>query len=108
MYLRKACNVLLFKRFMVIFIFGVIQWTYQPHLALGGDQGMKYMDSDCHALKLKTATGVPQNEIHTYEFLGTCNINSLQETGPKVEKTVPAIGSAVWDSSKLELKEFLS
>jgi hypothetical protein len=64
-----------------------------------------YLDSDCHALKLKGATGVPQDKIHTYDFSGTCNINVVKSSGPVVLKTVPAVASATWNGSKHEFTE---
>jgi hypothetical protein len=63
------------------------------------------VDSDCHALKLKAASGVSQDAIHTYEFNGTCNINALPETGPIVLQTVLANASGRWDGGKQEFTE---
>jgi hypothetical protein len=84
--LRKNCYILKMMRLMAIFIFDAVFWMTQSSIALG-----EIVDSDCHALKLKAAQGVPQSQIHTYEFSGTCNINALLENGPKVEKTVPVV-----------------
>lgn len=62
-------------------------------------------DSDCHALKLKTASGVPGGKLRQYEFNGTCNIIRSMSSGPEVLRTIPAEASATWDAQKKELRE---
>ena len=52
--------------------------------------GMDAYDADCHALKLVSASGVPQDKQHSYQFSGTCNIVFNCNSGPKVLKTVPS------------------
>ncbi len=63
------------------------------------------MNSDCHALKLVAATGVPHGSVRTYEFGGSCNIIVNLSTGPRVERIVPAEATATWDATKKELSE---
>jgi len=83
----------------VSLLLAAVPWLSTPSFA------DMYLDSDCHALRLKGATGVPQDKIHTYNFSGTCNINVVKSTGPTVYKTVPAVANATWDGSKLEFTE---
>jgi hypothetical protein len=68
-------------------------WMSQPVFA--------GFDSDCHALKLKSASGVPQSMTHGYHFSGTCNI--LFDSTVLI--TVPAAASATWDGTKHQLEE---
>jgi hypothetical protein len=64
-----------------------------------------YMDADCHALKLKDASGVPQDAKHSYKFLGTCNINAVVDSGTQVLQTVPAEAEGAWDGPSKTFKE---
>lgn len=63
------------------------------------------LNSDCHALKLVAASGIPGIGVRQYSFSGTCNIITELPSGPTVHKTVPAEASATWDPSKKELSE---
>ncbi|MDX1498826.1 MAG: hypothetical protein R3176_02950 [Woeseiaceae bacterium] len=63
------------------------------------------LDSDCHALKLVAAGGVPGSGTHTYVFSGTCNVVLNLSSGPAVQKTVPAEAEATWDPAKKEFSE---
>jgi hypothetical protein len=67
-----------------------------------------YFDSDCHALKLKDASGVPQAKKRSYSFTGTCNLNYVESSGPLVLQTVPAVAHGEWDAYKFEFKESFS
>src|SRR5262245_10842962 len=75
-------------------------------LAAGGTaRAAPYMDSDCHALKLQDASGVPQSSKRHYWFSGTCNINAVLDTGPKVLRTVPAVAEGSWDGASKTCSE---
>ena len=75
-------------------------------LAAGGAaRGDPYWDADCHALKLKDASGVPQGSEHSYEFVGTCNINIVKDSGPSVMQTVPAVAKGVWNGPAKTFEE---
>jgi hypothetical protein len=65
-------------------------------------------DSDCQGLKLKGASGVPQEKVHKYSFLGTCNIIFVRsESGGSINllTTVPAEAQGEWDAVKLQFSE---
>jgi hypothetical protein len=63
------------------------------------------LDSDCHALKLVAASGIPGGTVRNYTFSGTCNVITGRASGPFVEKTVPVEASATWDPAMKELSE---
>jgi hypothetical protein len=62
-------------------------------------------DVDCHALKLKSATGVPKSKTRSYQFSGSCNINFVYSTGPSVKLILPAVANATWNGSTLDYHE---
>jgi hypothetical protein len=65
-------------------------------------------DTDCHALKLKAATGLGSGAVRTYDFEGTCNLIELRKSGPKVERRFPAKAHVTWNAQKKELVEDFS
>jgi hypothetical protein len=79
-------------------------------LTVGGDgqaldEPFALLDTDCHALKLKAASGVPDGAVHTYDFEGTCNLVNVYPSGPSVVRRFPARAHVTWDVSKRELVE---
>jgi hypothetical protein len=77
-------------------------------LVASGPSLAGYFDSDCHALKLQDASGVPQSKKRSYSFAGTCNLNYVYSSGPSVLRTVPATAHGEWDQDKKEFKETLN
>lgn len=71
--------------------------------AVAGDFGR--LDTDCHGLKLKQASGLPSGLVHTYRFEGTCNLVSVHPSGPSVQRAFPARAQVTWNHSKRELVE---
>ncbi|HEV8374739.1 MAG TPA: hypothetical protein VGR38_00735 [Candidatus Polarisedimenticolia bacterium] len=74
-------------------------------LGAGSSTFAAYWDTDCHALKLKAATGAPAGAVRTYDFEGTCNVVFVLDTGPKVEGVFPAKAHAAWDEGRKQLSE---
>jgi hypothetical protein len=64
-----------------------------------------WWDTDCHALKLKAATGVPRGPVHTYDFEGTCNLIWVKPTGPSVFHRFPAQAHVIWNTHSREVVE---
>src|SRR5258705_12136597 len=52
-------------------------------LGAGSSAFAGYWDTDCHALKLKAATGAPAGAVRTYDFEGTCNVGFVLDAGPR-------------------------
>lgn len=77
----------------------------QSSTAAGEDFQGKFADSDCHALKLKSAAGVPDGKVRKYSFSGTCNINLMLNGKPNVQATLPAAGNGQWDTVSKEFTE---
>ena len=84
--------------FLFSALIALVSWSTPLHAA--GE-----LNSDCHALKLVSASGVPGGAMRSYTFSGTCNVITNRASGPFVEKTVPAEASATWDPAKKELSE---
>jgi hypothetical protein len=63
-------------------------------------------DFSCFGLKLKSASGVPQDNVHKYSFLGSCQVYFDHSDGSiDTLATVPAEAQAQWDKFKLQFSE---
>ncbi len=60
---------------------------------------LQYLDVACGSgLKLTQASGVPDGNVHSYVFEGSCSLLSVLTTGPYINDRPPLAATARWDN----------